>query len=77
MTAILNEIMDVLEAPGDCPGLLVCYSTHILGVILKISAGYELYFKHSLIHCRHLYSAPSSGTSQERPQPQRRRIMLF
>ena len=29
------------------------------------------------IHCRHLYSASSSGTTQKRSQPQRGRIMLF
>src|SRR6218665_1674464 len=33
--------------------------------------------QHSFIHCRHLYSASSSGTTQNRSQPQRRRIMLF
>src|SRR6218665_288828 len=31
----------------------------------------------SFIHCRHLYSASSSGTTQKRSQPQRGRIMLF
>src|SRR6218665_1845985 len=32
---------------------------------------------HSFIHCRHLYSASSSGATQKRSQPQRGRIMLF
>src|SRR6218665_2985751 len=32
---------------------------------------------HSFIHCRHLYSASSSGATQKRFQPQRGRIMLF
>ena len=31
----------------------------------------------SFIHCRHLYSASSSGATQKRSQPQRGRIMLF
>src|SRR6218665_1966486 len=34
-------------------------------------------FIHSFIHCRHLYSASSSGATQKRSQPQRGRIMLF
>src|SRR6218665_2004092 len=32
---------------------------------------------HSFIHCRHLYSASSSGATQKGSQPQRGRIMLF
>ena len=31
---------------------------------------------HSFSHCRHLYSASSSGATQKRSQPQRGRIML-
>ena len=38
MTAILDAILDFLEAPGDCPGLLVvCFSAYIPGPILKKS----------------------------------------
>ena len=40
MTAILDAILDLLNAPGYCPGLLV-YFTHISGAILKMSAYYE------------------------------------
>jgi len=32
---------------------------------------------HSFTHCRHLYSASSSGTTQRRSQPQCGRLMLF
>src|SRR6218665_1361228 len=32
---------------------------------------------HSFIHCRHLYSTSSSGTTQKRSQPQHGQIMLF
>src|SRR6218665_2710407 len=32
---------------------------------------------HSFIHCRHLYSASSSGATQKRSHPQRGRIMVF
>jgi len=43
--------------------------------------GYPQYIFHSFIHlfihCRHLYSAFSSGTTQKRSQPQRGQIMLF
>jgi len=34
-------------------------------------------YVHSFIHCMHLYSASSSGTTQKRFQLQRGRIMLF
>src|SRR6218665_869385 len=34
-------------------------------------------FVHSFIHCRHLYSASTSGTTQKCYQPQHSQIMLF
>src|SRR6218665_4117964 len=34
-------------------------------------------FIHSFIHCRHLYSASSNGTTQKRSQPQCGQIMFF
>ena len=42
-----------------------------------ICAESNLLFIHSFIHCRHLYSASSSGATQKRSQSQRGRIMLF
>ena len=52
MTAILDAILNFLDCfQGDCPELLVCYSTDIPGPILKISAFSELiqaYKWHSL-----------------------------
>src|SRR6218665_3371497 len=37
----------------------------------------DIHIIHSFIHCRHLYSASSSGATQKRSQPQHGRIMLF
>jgi len=43
MTAILDATFGFLgKFQGDCPGLLVCYSTHIPGAILKFSSCREL-----------------------------------
>src|SRR6218665_1755163 len=37
----------------------------------------QVFICYSFIHCRHLYSTSSSGTTQKHSQPQRSRIMLF
>ena len=41
--------------------------------ICSVSISMSIIF-HSFIHCRHLYSASSSGATQKRSQPQRGRL---
>jgi len=49
----------------------------VVAVVLVVVVVFIVVVVHSFIHCRHLYSASSSGATQKRSQPQRGRIMLF
>src|SRR6218665_3019313 len=70
-----------------CPYHFVCYHfvlepfcpilPHLLSWRVVLDTYKTLSTVHSFIHCRHLYSASSSGATQKRSQPQRSRIMLF
>ena len=71
-------------------GVFLVWSERTVGIhvctVRKTIQGIEHYWElsscaairlYSFIHCRHLYSASSSGATQKRSQPQRGRIMLF
>ena len=68
MTNLLELFEDVYESIDN--------GKHVDVIYLDFDKAFDK-VPHSFIHCRHLYSAFSSGTTQKRSQPQRGRIMLF
>jgi len=64
---------------GSCTNRLLPASDYHLApeLLAPLQSTIHTQLKWSFIHCRHLYRASSSGTTQRRSQPQRGQIMLF
>src|SRR6218665_1852245 len=66
-----------LDSHFNCNYFSLSFDKHFTAFLDSNRDALSRSYIFSFIHCRHLYSASSSGATQKRSQPQRGRIMLF